>query len=180
MYAEHPVALERHRFERQKLISGCFPAHMLCIIKITPLPLIRFLSGHNSRTFCVSCFIKDPLQYGRYPLHLAAEYSESVQMLQILQLDVSATKKTTFDGHTPLGILCGKQEFPSMLDMVQCVAEVDNSTAVIEGAIMNSLHNLVTYEASIEYSTVGEGDIEQFTFTLIDHSIQSQSSSGSM
>lgn len=82
-----------------------------------PLSLIRFLSAHNDKEFCASCSYinlndvedddEDPLQYCTSTFHLAAEYSESVELLQILlQLDVSMTKKKALHDHmAPLGTL---------------------------------------------------------------------------
>lgn len=72
-----------------------------------------------------------------YPLHLVAEYSDSVELQQILiQLNVSMTKrKVSFKGVNRLGILCRRKQFPATMNMMHCLIEVDKSVAVIENGI---------------------------------------------
>lgn len=129
-------------------------AHMLCMLRNPPMALVRFHIGHNSKAFQVRCTYDDdedydegcPIQYGMFPLHLAAKYSESVELLQaLLQLDVSMTKRKTSKysntttstyGNTPLEILSGRKYFPTLLNLIRCLIQVDNSVQGMESAIM--------------------------------------------
>jgi hypothetical protein len=69
-------------------------------------------------------------------LHLVAQYCESLEVLQsVLQIDQSLTKKRSvgpYDGirTTPLGLLCGRSEFPSFHKMLLCLIEVDSNVQV--------------------------------------------------
>jgi hypothetical protein len=72
-------------------ITGHSPAQVLCMRTNPSLSLIKFLIEHNPIAFNASCCALNP-DVLIYPLHLAAEYSESMELLQIfLQLDKSVT-----------------------------------------------------------------------------------------
>lgn len=157
------------------------PAHMICMQTNPPMSLIRFLIGHNSQAFNATCtysdfpeyYNDDDLQYGLFPLHLAAKHSESVELLQILlQLDVSiANKKSSHDKvlGSPLSILCKRKYFPAFMDMVHCLIKVDKTVEVIENSIeycLESHHsNYKSIEASSSITPVSVG---HKTLTLID------------
>jgi hypothetical protein len=75
-------------------------------------------------------------QYGRCALHLVAQYSESVELLQdILQMDheiISLVIFSTITGNnsTALGMLCSRIHFPSLHKMVSCLIEVDSKCRI--------------------------------------------------
>jgi ankyrin repeat protein len=70
-------------------------------------------------------------------LHAVAHFSESLEVLQsVLQIDHSLTKKRVNGPYddletTPLGLLCGRSEFPSFHKMLSCLIEVDSTVEVI-------------------------------------------------
>lgn len=106
VYAADPMALEKYHFQGEEInydIIGYLPAHMLCLKRNPPLQLKRFFSTQNTRVFGLSCIYED--NDSDDPLHIAAEYCESVELLQVLlQIDVTITKKkTTQHGETSLG-----------------------------------------------------------------------------
>jgi hypothetical protein len=136
-------------------ITGHSPAQVLCMRTNPSLSLIKFLIEHNPIAFNASCCALNP-DVLIYPLHLAAEYSESMELLQIfLQLDKSVTiikaglhcEETT--SQTPLGILCGRVESTARMSMIVCLIEVDHSVEVIENAIHNCLIN--ESDQSVQY-----------------------------
>jgi hypothetical protein len=111
--------------ESDKFLIDYSPAHLLCMGANPSLSLIRFLVRHNPmvlNSFCSSEHDWDD-DCSIYPLHLAAENGQSIELLQILlQLDQSVTKKKSASHvetpHTPLGILCAKEESPTVMDMI--------------------------------------------------------------
>lgn len=138
IYAADPMASERHHLYQEDIenndasylgMIGCSRAHVLCIKSNPSLSLIRFLIGLDPQVFCTSCSyfqnIEDS-QYGRYPLHLVAQYSDSGALLQKkLQLDVSVTqtKNQIISGMTPLGAVCSRKYIPALMDMATCLME---------------------------------------------------------
>jgi hypothetical protein len=85
-------------------------------------------------------------QSDRCALHLGAQNSESVKLLQtLLQIDEAMAKMRFVDedgfAQTPLGLLCRRREFPTFQKMVACLIAVDSSAEIITGAIMESLES---------------------------------------
>jgi ankyrin repeat protein len=132
-----------------KPLIGCSPAHLLCMRKQPKMSLVRYFCLRDPRAFA----LRD--QSGRCALHLAAQYSESLELLQeILQIDSKMTKamfsmQDIFhrQNTTPLGLICRRLEFPSFDKMVLCLIEADSSVEVIHDGIIcsydkydNSLH----------------------------------------
>jgi hypothetical protein len=78
---------------------------------------------------------------GKSALHMVAQYSESLEVLQsVLQIDHLLTSKRVdgpYGGNktTPLGLLCGRSEFPSFQDMVSCLIGIDSTVKVIYDGI---------------------------------------------
>jgi hypothetical protein len=85
---------------------GCTPAHLLCMQQKNPnMSLVRYFCVCDLKAF----FLCD--QNGRCALHLIAQYSESVELLQtVLYIDRVMTKRVFDDtsGYdvNPLGLLC--------------------------------------------------------------------------
>jgi hypothetical protein len=114
LYTTDPSAM--YRLSAIKLLDedeveedriGCTPAHFLCMQKEPNMSMVKY--------FC----IRDPKAFllcdrsTRCALHLAAEYSESVELLQtILQIDQAMTKNSIYDLKS-LGSLCRRLEFPT-------------------------------------------------------------------
>jgi hypothetical protein len=157
LYLADPMTLGKHPFhiddDTYNDVIAYSPAHMLCIRTNPSLSLIRFLVEHNPMAFNARCSSDITI----YPLHLAAEYSESIELLQILfQLDKSVAKIMAGSHyedqtpHTPLGILCGRKESTARMDMIQCLIEVDSSVKVVEDAIYNCLCTEYSHH-SVEY-----------------------------
>jgi ankyrin repeat protein len=87
---------------------------------------------------------------GRCALHLVAQYSESLELLEdILQIDHKMTKMVSefeYRGKdiTPLGFLCSRlPHFPTFYAMALTLTEVDSS---IDGVFSVINHHLISYE----------------------------------
>jgi hypothetical protein len=103
------------------------------------MTVVRSLSLRDPRAFAILD------QSGRCGLHLVAQYSENVELLQsILQVDCKMTKvaycdEVEGDEITPLGLLCRRSVFPTLDKMVACLIEVDISVEVIKDGILQRL-----------------------------------------
>jgi ankyrin repeat protein len=127
LHAAKPFAM--HSFSGMNY-KGYTPTHLLCMQKKPSVSLVRKMCLRNPQAF-VLCD-----HSGKSALHMVAQYSESLEMLQsVLQIDHTLTNKDVdgpFDvGTSPLGLLCGRSEFPSFHDMVSCLIEVDSTVQVI-------------------------------------------------
>lgn len=104
--------------ENEGAFIGYSPAHLLCMQTNPSLSLLLFLSSHNPIAFikpcaCVSYDNEDPQLCGKYCLHLGAQFSNSIGLLQILlQLDTPVTKKgISSDGKNPLAFCVVNSNF---------------------------------------------------------------------
>jgi ankyrin repeat protein len=118
--------------EEYRVLAGCTPAHILCSQKQPKISLLMDICLRDPEAF-VLCD-----QSGRCTLHLAAQYSESLELLQfILQIDRNMTKaRDTIDEVTPLGLLCRRSQFPTFHKMVACLIAIDGSVEVISNGII--------------------------------------------
>jgi hypothetical protein len=84
---------------------------------------------------------------GRCALHLVAQYSESLELLEdILQIDHKMTKvvlyiEVTGAYYTPLGLLCSRPHFPTIYAMVLYLIEVDSSVDGIFDGMNNHIRS---------------------------------------
>jgi hypothetical protein len=122
------------------------------MLSMNPLAIHRLnkIEADNESEGCIP-ILEDPKisvlcdQSGRCALHLVAQYSESLELLQdILQIDHKMTKSTfdnedTGDEIPPLGLLCRRRHFPTFDALVLCFIEVDSSVDVIYGAMVEHL-----------------------------------------
>lgn len=132
-----------------------------------PLSLISFLISLDPAVFYASC------SSDQYPLCIAAQYSTSVELLQILLLiNASLNKKKTSSFHRstliPLGTLCARKLFPAQTDMVRCLIEVDNSLEIIENGISSCLASISKNWESNQMSDITPGSIGHHVLTLVD------------
>jgi ankyrin repeat protein len=110
---------------------GCTPAHILCMQKQPKMSLLRDICLRDPEAF-VLCD-----QSGRCALHLAAQYSESLALVQfILQIDTNMTNWSFREVMAPLSLLCRRLEFPTFDKMVKCLIEVDSSVEVVSSGII--------------------------------------------
>jgi hypothetical protein len=155
-------------------------------MRVNPsLSLIKFLVEHNPMAFNSSCSSEHELDvedggFSMYPLHLAAENSQSIELLQILlQLDQSVTKKKAASycdhiPHTPLGFLCFNKESPTTMDMILCLIKVDSSVEVIEDAIISCLSINIEdaiiscLSIDLKLGSIQAGSIGHYKLTLIE------------
>jgi hypothetical protein len=129
LHAANPLAM---RLLSSKInLEGYTPIHLLCMQKKPSLSLVKDFSLRDPKAF-VLC---DRL--GKSALHMIAQYSESLEVLQsVLQIDHTLTTKLVIgpyqgDSTTALGLLCGRHDFPSFHDMFLCLIEVDSTVEVI-------------------------------------------------
>lgn len=168
IYASDPMALKGTDL-------GYSPAHLLCMKNTPCLSLIRFLIIHNPNAFNQSCLFDNNfnLEHSRYPLHLSSEYSQSVELLQILlQLDVSVTKKkTSSHGMTPLAVLCTRKPFSAQVNMIHCLLDVDNTIEVIGNALSHCLKGHSINHKSTKtkgYNSTSSSNIARNTLVIVD------------
>lgn len=146
VYVLHTIdLLAMHRLSRNVLrddddaIIGCTPAHLLCMQKKPDMAIVRYFCLRDLKAFLLCD------QRGRCTLHLAAQYSESVELLQvILQVDQTMTKNHypySSDKIRPLGSLCRRLEFPTFQEMFSCLVAVDNSAELVCDAVIQCLNS---------------------------------------
>jgi ankyrin repeat protein len=142
--------------DEEEFLAGCTPAHILCSQKQPKMSLLMNICLRDPEAF-VLCD-----QSGRCALHLAAQYSESLEMLQfILQIDRNMTKaRDTIDEVTPLGLLCRRCQFPTFHKMVACLIEIDSSVEVISNGILECFRSYSEWlEQDITTGSEGENSL---------------------
>jgi hypothetical protein len=112
--------------------KGCTPVHLLCMQKEPNISMVRYFCIRDPKSF----LLRD--QSGRCTLHLAAQYSESVDLLQtLLQINEKMADFEFEDydndnfGIKPLGLLCRRSEFLTFHDMLGCLIAIDSSDEMI-------------------------------------------------
>jgi hypothetical protein len=136
-------------------LTGCTPAHLLCMQNPPSMSLVRFFCIRDPKAFLLCD------QRGRCALHLVAIFSESLELLQsMLQIDHTMTNRmianTPVDEvGTALGLLCARVEFPFFREMVTSLIEVDSSVAVIYDGIIGCM--LQSEESSFTDILPGSG-----------------------
>jgi ankyrin repeat protein len=144
LHTSDPIAMyrlsEEEVSEEEIALIGCTPAHFLCMQKEPNMAMVRYFTLRDPKAFLLCD------QSGRCVLHLVAQYSESVELLQImLQIDHSMTKSIFEDDNRydayPLGLLCQRSKFPTFLEMVTCLIEVDSSVEVIYNGIVKYMES---------------------------------------
>jgi hypothetical protein len=142
-YAADPMALSTRHLKGSEYV-GRTPISFLLMQKKPSMSLLSFFLKIHPKAFTIptSDDAKFYQVFPSYPLHIAAEHSESVEVLQkLLQVDtgITSTIATNFTHGSgvsyPLGLLCRRDEFPGFWDMISCLLEVDSSAKVIENAI---------------------------------------------
>lgn len=146
IYAADPMALVTRHLKGYEASLGFTPISFLLMSKIPNMSLLLYFLKVHPKAFSISVggiiggSDVSNLFQDFYPLHIAAEYSESLKVLQIL-LQVATevasilTNDSAWHGFYPLGLLCKREEFPEFWDMLSCLLEVDSSPRVIENAI---------------------------------------------
>jgi hypothetical protein len=110
------------------------------MLSVDPLPKQRLSKREGNAVFM--CDIS-----GRCALHLVAQYSKSLELLEdILQIDHMMTKVVSESDYTrekssPLGFLCRRPHFPLFDAMVLCLIEVDSSVEVISNGMINHIRS---------------------------------------
>jgi hypothetical protein len=123
--------------------------HIRIMLSVDPLPTQRLSKREGDAV--IMCDESD-----RCALHLVAQYSESLELLEdILQIDHKMTKmvseiEDTGVQTTPLGILCSRPHFPTFVAIVLSLMEVDSSVEVIYDVMID---NLMSFNSSIRLST---------------------------
>jgi hypothetical protein len=112
------------------------------MLSVDPLPTQRLSKREGDEVIMYN-------ESGRFALHLVAQYSESLELLEdILKIDHKMTKvisesEDTGVVTTPLGLLCSRPHFPTFDAMVLSLIEVDSSVAVISDGM---IHHLMSYD----------------------------------
>ena len=150
IYATDPLALQRQSRQipalgNTKTQFGYSPAHLLCMRKQPNMQLIKTFMTRDARAFAQRCSDKydanPPMQEenGRSCLHLAASYSENVELLRcLLQIDSSQTRKkdTSFGGGFPIKLLCQRStQFSTFNCLFHCLLDCDKDDEYVAGAL---------------------------------------------
>jgi ankyrin repeat protein len=120
-------------------ITGYTPIHLLCMQKRPNISLVEYFCVRDEKAFLICN------RSGKSSLHIVAQYSESLEVLQkVLSIDHTLTRRRVdvpggIDT-TPLGLLCGRIEFPSFHDMFSCLIESDSSVVVIFDGIISCIN----------------------------------------
>jgi ankyrin repeat protein len=144
--------------------KGCTPAHLLCMQKEPNMSMVRHFCIRDPNSFLLCD------QSGRCTLHLAAQYSESVDLLQtLLQINEKMTNSDFEDiynfGIKPLGLLCRRSEFPTFHDMLACLIAVDSTVEVICDGVDQCFKS---YEGSeLEDHNISPGSRGERTMNLL-------------
>jgi hypothetical protein len=151
LYSIDPLAMHRLSSIRNDgegnldALTGCTPAHLLCMQKQPSMTLVRYFCLRDPKAFLLCD------QKGRSVLHLLAMHSESLGLLQtMLEIDHKMARMRIpnlpiTNEAIALGLLCKRLEFPSFKEMVSSLIEVDNSVEVIFDGMTGSI---LSHEAS--------------------------------
>jgi ankyrin repeat protein len=160
LQAANPLAM--HSFSEING-RGYTPVHLLCMQKRPNISLVRKICLRDPQAFVLSD------RNGKSALHMVVQHCESLEVLQsILQMDHSLTKKSVvgpYDGSktTPLGLFCGRSEFPSFHKMLPCLIEVDSTVEVIYDGVMQCMRQ---YKGS-SYQDISPGSRGESTLILV-------------
>jgi ankyrin repeat protein len=155
LYSIDPMAMNRLSNNNQKgALTGCSPAHLLCMQKQPTMSLVHFFCLCNPKTFLLCD------QEGRSVLHLVAMFSESLELLQsMLQIDHTDDKKVADtpagEVDTALCLLCKRLEFSSFKEMVNSLIQVDCSVGFIYDGILGCM--MSNKKSSFSFSDVSPG-----------------------
>jgi ankyrin repeat protein len=135
LHAANPLAM--HLFSEIDK-RGYTPIHLLCIQKRPSLSLVRKMCLRDPQAF-ILCG-----HSGKSALHMVAQYSESLEVLQtVLQIDHTLTRKKVDGPYSekalPLGLLCGRCDFPSFHEMFSCLIEIDSTVKVIHDGMVQCM-----------------------------------------
>jgi hypothetical protein len=148
LHLQDPLAMQRYSLKNSNNgRTGYIPAHFLCMQKHPNIQLMRYLSLRDMKSFTMSFREEDgDNPVGRNPLQLAAECSESVELLKsLMQIDHSMARCPRnqigyTSGYTKpvtaLGFLCERSQFSSFHDMFQCLIAADSSYEVVRDALI--------------------------------------------
>jgi hypothetical protein len=115
-------------------LTNCTPVQILCMQKQPNLPLLEYFYLYNPKAISLCD------RSSRNVLHVIAQYSESLELLQyMLPKCCEMTKLQSVEKVTPLGLLCRRLEFPAFDKMASCLIEADNSVAVIYDGVINCI-----------------------------------------
>jgi hypothetical protein len=108
------------------------------MLSVDPLPTQRLSKREGDAVLMCD-------ESGRCALHLVAQYSESLELLEdILQIDHKMTKMVFESGDmeaaaTPLSLLCNREHFPTFDAMVLFLIGVDSSVKTVFNGMSNHL-----------------------------------------
>jgi hypothetical protein len=119
------------------------------MLSVDPLPTHRLSKREGDAVIMCD-------ESGRCALHLVAQYSESLELLEdTIQIDHKMTKmvfetEDTDVEITPLGLLCSRPHFPTFDAMVLPLIEVDSSVDIIYDGMSN---HLMSYDDCLHQDT---------------------------
>jgi hypothetical protein len=140
VHSHNPKAMQRHNLNDSgdDGWAGFLPGHFLCMQTHPNMSLMKHLSMCDMKAFRMSVvYTEDYEEYkgGRNSLQLAAEHSESVELLKdILQIDSLMAKKLDrhdYETNIYLGLLCERSHFASFHEMLGILLAANSSAEVV-------------------------------------------------
>jgi hypothetical protein len=145
LYSRNPLSMQAYHLVRSKQGVGFLPGYFLCMQIKPNLFLVRFLSLRDSKTFTMRVCGGRAYLGGMNSLQLAAEHSESVDLIMnLMQIDHMMLKEgvqnhsNTLEGSvSAFGFLCRRSHFISFNEMYECLLAADNSIGVVDDGLVS-------------------------------------------
>jgi hypothetical protein len=145
LYSHGPTAMQHHHLQGSVncVKPGFTPGHLLCMQTEPNMSRMRYLSISDSKAFTMSVSCCVSYNGSRNALQLAAQYSESVELIRgLTQVDRFMAKNSKefnlIKPVTALGFLCGRSHFTSFNEMFECLIATDSSIEVLNDGLLSS------------------------------------------
>jgi hypothetical protein len=150
LHANDPLAMQRYSWPKVEEMHGIgyLPCHFLCMQIQPNMSIVRDLSMRDMKAFTMNICCTRSYMDGFNALRLAAQYSESVELLKnLLQIDQSMTKGFFDDFYetrsfTSLGFLCERSLFDSFNEMLKCLLSANSSIEVMGDSLVSYFRSL--------------------------------------
>jgi hypothetical protein len=148
LHANDPLAMQRYSHPKleEAFVGRFLPCHLLCMQTHPNMSLVRNLSMRDMKAFTMLVCCGEYYTDGLNTLQLAAQYSESVELLKnLLQIDQSMAKVVDHDcdgsinkrSFTSLGFLCGRPHSIIFKKMIECLLEANSSIEVMRDSLVS-------------------------------------------
>jgi hypothetical protein len=144
LYSDDPIKMQSDHLALG-FNAGFLPGNFLCMQSKPNMSLVQFLSMRDNKALTMSVSFGGIYIGGSNSLQLAAEHSESVELISdLMQIDQSMVKKIVAESVTvikrsvtALGFLCGRSHFTSFTGMYECLINADRSIEVVTDGLLS-------------------------------------------